>query len=191
MLTAFISAWPQCSAPVVVWLCSNPLPAAGLSSSSSIICASAVPALHAPSPRLSVGMLIPGVWGCSAAWSVLGLGSHSPSLHQVAQCHSLCPQVLWGVPAALPASAIPSVPALPHALRSQEGGEGFQRGEAAFILQGSLQRLQQEGKAHRGRLPPPILLPVPWPEITCCWWLGWWGPLFRVSPLQCGPTLCP
>ncbi|KAJ7398929.1 hypothetical protein BTVI_120287 [Pitangus sulphuratus] len=49
------------------------------------------------------------------------------------------------MPAALPAGAIPAVPTLPRTLRSQKGGEGFQCGEAALILQGSLQRLQQEG----------------------------------------------
>ncbi|XP_065519216.1 E3 ubiquitin-protein ligase RNF166 isoform X2 [Lathamus discolor] len=65
--------------------------------------------------------------------------------------------VLWGVPAALPASAIPSVPALPHALRSQEGGEGFQRGKTAFILQGSLQRLQQEGDPRKDALTRLVL----------------------------------
>ncbi|XP_071423843.1 E3 ubiquitin-protein ligase RNF166 isoform X2 [Pithys albifrons albifrons] len=65
--------------------------------------------------------------------------------------------VLWGMPAALPAGAIPAVPALPRALRSQKGGEGFQRGEAALVLQGSLQRLQQEGDLGQNALPRLIL----------------------------------
>ena len=137
----------------------------------------------APSPTLPVlpvGMPIPGFGACPAAWGAqepLGvdvlwgwgpafLPPRPPGLGHcwAAQCHSLCPQVLRGVPAALPASTVPTLPALPHALRPQEGGEGFQCGETAFVLQGSLQGLQQEGKAHRGRLPVPVPLPVlqPW-----------------------------
>ncbi|XP_066860321.1 E3 ubiquitin-protein ligase RNF166 isoform X1 [Anser cygnoides] len=57
----------------------------------------------------------------------------------------ICLEVLRGVPAALPPGAVPALPALPHAVRPQEGGEGLQRGEAALVLQGPLQRLQQKG----------------------------------------------
>lgn len=43
------------------------------------------------------------------------------------------------------AGAIPSVPALPSALRPQESGQGLSCREAALILQGTLPGLQQEG----------------------------------------------
>ncbi|OWK56673.1 hypothetical protein RLOC_00007495 [Lonchura striata] len=61
------------------------------------------------------------------------------------------------MPAALPAGALPAVPALPCALRSQKGGEGFQPGEAALVLQGSLQRLQQEGDPGQNALSRLVL----------------------------------
>lgn len=57
-------------------------------------------------------------------------------------CHL---QVLRGVPPAMSAGAIPSVPALPSTLRPQESGQGHPCREAALILQGSLSGLQQEG----------------------------------------------
>lgn len=57
-------------------------------------------------------------------------------------CHL---QVLRGVPPAMSAGAIPSVPALPSALRPQESGQGLSCREAALILQGTLPGLQQEG----------------------------------------------
>ncbi|XP_073651833.1 E3 ubiquitin-protein ligase RNF166 isoform X2 [Tursiops truncatus] len=54
-------------------------------------------------------------------------------------------QVLRGVPPAVSAGAIPPVPTVPPALRPQESGQGRPRGEAAFVLQGTLPGLQQEG----------------------------------------------
>lgn len=57
-------------------------------------------------------------------------------------CHL---QILRGVPPAMSAGAIPSVPTLPSALRPQESGQGHPRREAALILQGTLSGLQQEG----------------------------------------------
>lgn len=163
---------------------------------------------------LPVRMPIPAFWGCPAAWGVQeslrtsvpwGLGSCSPlcpppspgpgCCWATRHC-SLCPQVLRGVPATLPASAIPTLSALPHALRPQEGGKGLQRGETAFVLQGSLQRLQQEGKAGRGRLPVPVPLPIPQPccqrrEVACCPWLGSRSSLFSGSPNCACEVWCP
>lgn len=64
-------------------------------------------------------------------------------------------QVLWGVPPAVPAGAVPPLPAVPPALRPQEGGQGHPRGEAAFVLQGTLPGLQQEGTPpHKAILRP-------------------------------------
>uniref|UniRef100_A0ABI7WDL9 RING-type E3 ubiquitin transferase n=1 Tax=Felis catus TaxID=9685 RepID=A0ABI7WDL9_FELCA len=69
--------------------------------------------------------------------------------------------VLRGVPPAVPAGPVPAVPAVPPAVRPQEGGQGCPRGEAALILQGALQGLQQEG------LPPPLCSPQGIPaEVT-------------------------
>ncbi|XP_052022784.1 E3 ubiquitin-protein ligase RNF166 isoform X2 [Apodemus sylvaticus] len=48
------------------------------------------------------------------------------------------------MPPALSAGAVPSVPALPSALRPQESGQGHPCREAALILQGTLSGLQQE-----------------------------------------------
>lgn len=54
-------------------------------------------------------------------------------------------QVLRGVPPAMSAGAVPSVPTLPSALRPQESGQGHPCREATLILQGTLSGLQQEG----------------------------------------------
>lgn len=54
-------------------------------------------------------------------------------------------QVLWGVSAAVPSGQLPPLPPLSRVLRPQEGGALVQRGEAAVLLQSSLQRLLQEG----------------------------------------------
>ncbi|KAM6195122.1 E3 ubiquitin-protein ligase RNF166 isoform 1-T1 [Sarcoramphus papa] len=129
------------------------------SRSSGVVCASAarpgssfgawaVPGLPAPSPKLPV-LSSSSQRGCRS----LGFGAAL----QPGACRSPREQVLRGVPAALPASAVPALPALPHALRPQEGGEGFQRGETAFVLQGSLQRLQQEGDPRENALSRLVL----------------------------------
>nr|XP_033702326.1 E3 ubiquitin-protein ligase RNF166 isoform X3 [Tursiops truncatus] len=130
-------------------------------------------------------------------------------------------QVLRGVPPAVSAGAIPPVPTVPPALRPQESGQGRPRGEAAFVLQGTLPGLQQEDT-----LPVPSwaslacsspgtrgLLPPAWPHreaVSACFWvricslrgpesvspsLGLWAPLAQRCRAAAsgarGPALLP
>uniref|UniRef100_A0A8C7XT91 RING-type E3 ubiquitin transferase n=1 Tax=Oryzias sinensis TaxID=183150 RepID=A0A8C7XT91_9TELE len=83
-------------------------------------------------------------------WAASFICLHSIPLHAaVAQmcCFTLSTvlQVLWGVSAAVPSGQLPPLPPLSRVLRPQEGGALVQRGEAAVLLQSSLQRLLQEG----------------------------------------------
>lgn len=86
-------------------------------------------------------------------------------------CHL---QVLRGVPPAMSAGAVPSVPALPSALRPQESGQSHPCREAALILQSTLSGLQQEGTGPA--------------QVSSGW--GGWGNFRQQVPLSCRGTGC-